>query len=772
MTGGATTTTAPGGLLAADLEMFTQMGVLPDLLAAAGVCRVTHCEALEYGCRLDSVPGADMSGLVYPYRHPVTGHRVSARVRRDCPERKADGRPDNKYVSAYGDNRHLYFPPVAVVLLADTTVPVVFVEAEKSVLAATAWAQRRSVRLLAIGTGGCSGWLGKTGITTGPDGAREDTRGPLPDFRLMAWAGRDVTICFDANAATNPKVQAARGKLAAHLARLGACVKIATVPALPGVNGPDDFIGVAGDEAFTTALAGAEDYRPAPADITIDDTLRLSGVSALAEGADMATVEAALRRLGELMAGGADRLRRAAVRAALLTKLKAAKVDGAAALVDAALAVAASADDAQGQRITFRDADPWPDPVDGAALLDRIAGLLRQYVVMPDGSPEAVALWAALTYLTDATDILPILGITSPDKRCGKSLLLDILAGIVHRHIPAANISPAALFRAVEAYRPTLLIDEVDTFLEDNEELRGILNSGHRRSSAYVVRCVGEDLEARQFSTWAAKALAKIGTLPATIEDRAIVIKMKRKAAAETVDRYAERGESARRLGELRRQCLRWARDHAAAIRAADPADLPGLNDRANDNWRPLLAIADAAGGPWPERARESARQLSGVRDDDTQPARIQVLADIRDLFEQQQTDRLASAEIVKALAEIEDRPWPEFGKHRKPITPRQLASLLRPFGVRPVVFRDGQTARGYVLSHFADGFSRYLEDSNRNNRNNPRQTRDSADSGIVTGGDGVTDGNPPKPASVLDCYAVTDRKGGTGLFGEVEGVL
>jgi putative DNA primase/helicase len=247
--------------------------------------------------------------------------------------------------------------------------------------------------------------------------------------------------------------------------------------------------------------------------------------------------------------------------------------------------------------------------------------LLKKYVVLPEAAAEAVALGAVLTYLTTETDILPILGITSPDKRCGKSLLLDLLAGIVHRHIPASNISTAALFRAVEAYKPCLLVDEADTFLEDNEELRGILNSGHRRSSAFVIRTVGDDHEARQFSTWGPKAIAKIGTLPATIEDRSIVVKMKRKAAQEVVERFSERRES-ERLTVLRRRCFRWAKDYAIAVSAGDPMDLSGLNDRANDNWRPLLSIADVTGGEWPQRAREAARILSSDQDEN-QPAHL-----------------------------------------------------------------------------------------------------------------------------------------------------
>jgi hypothetical protein len=768
-----TATTARGGLLAADVDTHLRLRIPPELLQAAGVCRVTHCEAVDtYGCKL-SQPGADMSGIVYPYPDPITGNRVSARVKRDNPERKPDGRPDNKYVSAYGDNRHLYFPPGVGELLKDTTVSVVFVESEKAALALTAWAQRRGVRLLAIATGGCNGWQGPTGKTTGPDGGRVDTRGPLPDFGLLAWTGREVWIAFDSNAVSNPKVQAARGKLAAHLTRLGALVKIATVPPLLGVNGPDDFIGLAGDEPFAGALASAEKYRLDPATASVEELLHLSGVSLLVEGTDLATVEATLYRLGEQMSG-APRLRRAVVRAASISWLKGAKVEGAAALVDAALSATASSDDAQGQQIVLRDPDPWPDSVDGAELLDEIVNLLRQYIVMPDGSPEAVALWAVLTYLIDATDILPMLGITSPDKRCGKSLLLDILAGIVHRHIPAANISPAALFRAVEAYRPCLLIDEADTFLEDNEELRGILNSGHRRSSAYVVRCVGEDLEARQFSTWAPKALAKIGGLPATLEDRAIVVNMKRKAPTESVKRYVERRERAR-LTELRRRCLRWAKDNTATIQRGDPADLLFLHDRANDNWRPLLAIADTVGGVWTERARESARLLSGVRDDDTQPARVQALIDIRDLFARLDTDRLSSAEIVKELAGMEDRPWSEW-KHGNPVTKKQLASLLRPFGLKPTQFKeDGDKTRGYRLADFTDAFSRYIPFA-------PDESVlpvPSASSGCfqpktqsvpVCSGTGSQIAEDPCPVGKVPM--VPDRKGDIGLVCEVEGVL
>src|SRR5438034_518430 len=171
----------PAPLDHSDLAGFEQIGVGEDLLRAAQVRRVTDREARDrYGMRFNG----DLSGIVFPYFDPVTGNRVTARLRRDRTETDLEGKPQNKYICPYGDNRHLYFPPGAGELLKDLTVPVVFVEAEKSALALTALAVRRGRRLLSIGTGGCWGWRGKAGIEPGPNGEREEARGPLPDFGL------------------------------------------------------------------------------------------------------------------------------------------------------------------------------------------------------------------------------------------------------------------------------------------------------------------------------------------------------------------------------------------------------------------------------------------------------------------------------------------------------------------------------------------------------------------------------------------------------------
>lgn len=201
-------------LLDTDVQMFASIGVPVQLLAAAGVTRVTTPQArFECGIRYKS---DELAGIAFPYRHVVDDQIVGWRVRRDHPERETDGSPIAKYLSS-PDHRHLFFPPGAAVAIANTTVPVVVVEAEKSVLALTAAAQRHNRSLLALGTGGCWAWRGVIGKVSDPHGARVDEKGPLPDFDRVSWTGRDAVICFDANATTNPNVQAARRALATEL---------------------------------------------------------------------------------------------------------------------------------------------------------------------------------------------------------------------------------------------------------------------------------------------------------------------------------------------------------------------------------------------------------------------------------------------------------------------------------------------------------------------------------------------------------------------------
>ena len=227
----------------------------------------------------------------------------------------------------------------------------------------------------------------------------------------------------------------------------------------------------------------------------------------------------------------------------------------------------------------FRDDEPWPEP--DAALLPELVALCTTHGILPVGAAIALALWAVHTFTFDRFRVSPYLAITSPQKRCGKSTLLAVLTRLVHRPLLSSNISPAAVYRGVEQWRPTLLIDEADTFLARNEELRGILNSGHTRDAAYTIRCVGDIHEPTRFSTWCPKVIAMIGTLPSTLADRSIVIKLRRRLRHEAIQRIDPKALDP--LCEtLRRKIVRWADDHGPFLEdtAVEPPTHLGIGLR------------------------------------------------------------------------------------------------------------------------------------------------------------------------------------------------
>jgi hypothetical protein len=240
----------PDRLTPDDLAAFQRLGIPPDLLDEAHVRRISDREArADYGIVASAT--ADLSGIVFPYFSLVTGRRVTARLRRDNPEIEA-GREKNKYLSAYGDRKHLYPPPGAADKLRDAYTPIVFVESEKGCLALTAWANRRGLNLLAVGLGGCWGWRGRIGKAENANGERVDELGPIPD--LDCANGRRVYVLLDANSATNQKVQQAEAGLVSELQKRNSEVLLCDLPTVDGVNGPDDYIGVCGDEAMAMVL--------------------------------------------------------------------------------------------------------------------------------------------------------------------------------------------------------------------------------------------------------------------------------------------------------------------------------------------------------------------------------------------------------------------------------------------------------------------------------------------------------------------------------------
>jgi Protein of unknown function (DUF3631) len=374
---------------------------------------------------------------------------------------------------------------------------------------------------------------------------------------------------------------------------------------------------------------------------------------------------------------------------------------------------------------------------DGAALLTEVLHMLKRYVVFPSWKEcVAVTLYAAATHAAHRLQFGTRLVIRSPEKRCGKSRLLDILVSLVARPLPTVNISVAALVHSItEQAPPTLILDEADTVFgkgvkgdEKSEILRGMLNAGFGRGAPYL----RWDMTARELEecpTFAMAILAGIGSMPDTIEDRAVVIPMRRKAPDEAADRYRLRRDKPD-VDALGARLGKWVMPKSLEIADATP-DMPdGLNDRQEDAWEALIAVADLAGGNWPQWARDAARQLCGAAEDKA-ASQKRLLADLREVFDARPgKDKLRTSVIISALCQIEEAPWSEFSRGDA-ITDRQLAGLLREYEVKPhdiawqAPVRDNEgrrskdkdgatvterrTARGYFRADLADLWTRYL---------------------------------------------------------------
>jgi hypothetical protein len=366
---------------------------------------------------------------------------------------------------------------------------------------------------------------------------------------------------------------------------------------------------------------------------------------------------------------------------------------------------------AQGGAIAFEEPEPSPRSVPTATLLDLLSGIFNRFVILPDGAPLALSLWAMMTYVLDEVSHLPKLALVSPVPRCGKTLVLDLLAHIVRRPLAASNVTPAVVFRVIQDHHPTLLIDEADTFLHGRDAMVGILNAGHTRASAFVLRAVGDTFEPRRFDVFTPQAIALIGRLPtAALADRCVTIPMRRKGAGDRVTRFDRQRHA--ELSEIRPMCLRWAQDHVEHLRSADPPLVQGLHDRANDNWRTLLAIAGAAGPAWRDQAREAAVALNGATDSLADGEIL--LNDLQRIFvESGAADGIPSAEILAKLLDMDERPWGTWNRGH-PLTAHGLARLLRPFDVRPTTqrFGGGPASKGYQLADLRPVFERYLLDT------------------------------------------------------------
>jgi putative DNA primase/helicase len=361
-------------------------------------------------------------------------------------------------------------------------------------------------------------------------------------------------------------------------------------------------------------------------------------------------------------------------------------------------AIKPDADNGQGRTVKIVDPLPWHEPVSGDRIATTLAAAIKTYVVLSDEAADAIAMWTLHSWAVNAFVMSPRLAIVSPTKGCGKTTVLRVLNYIARRPKRTGSISPAALFRVIEKFQPTILLDETEKYIENGSDNHALLNEGHCKGGT-VTRVIGDSLELREFSIYGAVAYARNGRLPDDLEQRSIVIEMQRRRATENLARL--RDDRAESLKQIAQMCSRWAADNAGLLPDQDP-DMEMINRNA-DNWRPLFAIADLCGEDWPQRIRQAAAAL-GPRESETYGTML--LADIRGVFDEKQTDRMASGDMADALASIEGRPWAEWKASKnaspKPLSKNQLAGLLKPFHIISDSVRIGErTPKGYYRSQF-----------------------------------------------------------------------
>jgi putative DNA primase/helicase len=411
--------------------------------------------------------------------------------------------------------------------------------------------------------------------------------------------------------------------------------------------------------------------------------------------------------------------------------------------------------------VIFPPFEPSSFPVDGNALLTSVSDRIRRHVVASNEIITAATLWVGFAWTHDAYAHSPLLLATSKEPNSGKTTLVELLKLLVPRGLSAVDMTGPTLFRFIEKFNPTFVLDEADTLFWENEQLCVLFNSGWTRGSG-VPRINPDTLEPEVFSTFAPKIIGMKGRkLPDTTLGRAIILEMQRKLRGEVVEDFEHLDDAELRM--LRGQFARWATDNLESLRRARPAVPESFYNRVACNWRPLLAVADLAGGDWPGLAREAAEALTGK-----EPGTVyaETLAAIRTIFGDK--ERMFSEDIVLELHAIEGGPWAEWGRNGKPISQNALARLLKP--IAPENVRIGtEQKKGYERHQFRDVFDRYLPPergesaSQPSNRTKCDEIRTSDAFATVPTKSAGTDGKCEKPNNDGLWYGWTDGKGKEG---------
>jgi hypothetical protein len=349
--------------------------------------------------------------------------------------------------------------------------------------------------------------------------------------------------------------------------------------------------------------------------------------------------------------------------------------------------------------------EPWPERVETNALLVQVQSRLKRHIVFSSKDQAViVTLWTLFSWVHQHATHSPKLLITSPEPDSGKTTLCGLLSFLTPRALSCVEISEAVLFRSIERWTPTLIVDEADTLLVNNDGLRAVVNASWTRG-AVVPRCIGDDHVPHAFPTFCPQVIGMKGKkLPNTTLTRCLVVELKRKLRDDCVEYF--NGLDDAELRTLRQQALRWSLDRGDELKDAKPEMSEQFYNRLGDNYRMLFAIAELAGGDWLGEARAAAGRLSGVIDVTSRNVRL--LAAIKEAFGT--LEAISSASLVGALTADVTAEWTDW-KGGKPITQTQLSRALGTFQIGPKQVRINTVqVRGYERAHFEDAWKRYLK--------------------------------------------------------------
>ena len=377
----------------------------------------------------------------------------------------------------------------------------------------------------------------------------------------------------------------------------------------------------------------------------------------------------------------------------------------------------------ENQTVIFETVQPHSEPVVIGDLLTEIEVVIKRHVVLNDHAAVALAVWVLHTYVYERRDTVAYVAIESPEKRCGKTTLLSVLAAMVHKPLISSNITVSALFRAIDTLRPTLFIDEGDTFLAGSTTIRGIINSGNTWRTAYVLRMAkskksrvqpdtapaaeGSDAALKRYNCWCPKVIAMIGQVPDTIADRSIVILMARKLVSESREPLAELNTT-----NIKAKCARFALDSGQTIAQYEKIRGEGLNDRAADTFDPLYVIARFAGNEWEQKLHAAALFLSpNAR---PQSSGMELLLDILSIFILTGNEKMFSRQLAATLRDG-GCGMRSFALKYSSINEHRICQVLRPYGIKPSTFRIGKEVnKGYRREDFRDAMHRYVPNTER----------------------------------------------------------